>query len=251
MGPLFIVFSLKIDTLFKHKLSKVPKFLFDRDVADVFDNMIIRSIPVYREVHEILGDIARRYFPFEGVVYDLGCSTGETMMYLIREFKNSNKKAVVIGVDKSESMLDKCREKFQARSMPCPTLIKQALDTIELQQCDLVIINYTLQFLNPSSRQDLLRKVQSKLRCGGLLFLSEKIKGRDKNVHKMITDLYGDFKRKNGYSELEIAQKKEALENVLIPLSPEEQINMMIKAGFQSCELIFRKYNFATYIGCK
>ena len=240
-----------MDNLFKHKLSKVPKFLFDEQVADVFDNMIARSIPVYREVHEILGDIVRRYFSSEGVIYDLGCSTGETLIYLLRELENNNKTATVIGVDNSESMLEKCRKKLPKKSFDRITLIQQGLDTIELQRCDLVVINYTLQFLKTSSREGLLRRVQSKLKSGGLLFLSEKVKSYDKDIGRVMTDLHQDFKRRNGYSELEIAQKKEALENVLIPLSPEEQVAMMTRAGFQSSELIFRRYNFATYIGLK
>ena len=251
IGIITTVAVLKIDDLFKHKIEKVPKFLFDERVANVFDNMIVRSIPVYEEVHNMLGGIIRHYFPGQGIIYDLGCSTGTTIVYLATELQQNNKRAKIIGVDNSGSMLKKCREKISIESFIQPTLLQQELDTISLQNCDLVIVNYTLQFLKISSRLKLLREIHSKLNKRGTIFLSEKIKAHDEHIQRIMNNVHRDFKRENGYSELEISQKKESLEEVLIPLTPKEQIDMMMEAGFRSSELIFRKYNFASYIGFK
>jgi tRNA (cmo5U34)-methyltransferase len=112
-------------------------------------------------------------------------------------------------------------------------------------------MNYTLQFIDPALRFDLMKKIYDSLRPGGLFIFSEKIASSQSRVQETITDLYYDFKRRNGYSELEISQKREALENVLIPYTASEQLELMRKAGFNQSEMIFRWYNFACFIGMK
>ncbi len=115
----------------------------------------------------------------------------------------------------------------------------------------MVIMNYTLQFIPRDRRLGLVKKIYDSLNTGGVFIFSEKIVSSNTSVNDLLTDLYYDFKRRNGYSELEISQKREALENVLIPLTAEEQMELLQKAGFVKCEVLFRWYNFACFIGIK
>ena len=235
------------DDLFRHTTT----FQFDSDVAHVFDDMVSRSVPIYDEVHKIVRDMVRRYFPPCGTIYDLGTSTGTTLVHLHKELQKRQKKAHIIGVDDSESMLEKCRQKLKDHQITGVELLKEDLTTLRLRVCDLVIMNYTLQFLPLSKRPSLLKNIHAKLNPGGIFFLSEKVKSSDKKIDEMLICLYQDFKRRNHYSQLEISRKREALENVLVPLTSEEQTEMLIRAGFQSAQLIFRWYNFASYMGIK
>ena len=242
---------MKRDDLFQGKDIGSCGFRFDGRVAEVFDDMVLRSVPIYREVHKIIRDIVRRYFPQEGVVYDLGCSTGTTIVHLAEQFELDGKRAKIIGVDSSHSMLAKCRDKLEQNGVRCSILIGEDIGAVEMEDCDLVIMNYTLQFIDPRLRGRLLKKIYSSLKTGGIFFLSEKISSKYPTIDKILADLYRDFKKRNGYSDLEIARKRDALENVLIPLTPKEQVDMMRKAGFQSVEPVFRWYNFASYLGIK
>ena len=119
------------------------------------------------------------------------------------------------------------------------------------EPADLIIMNYTLQFISPEKRQDLLSKIFSSLKPGGTFILSEKINPEQECYFDLITDLYYDFKKRNGYSELEISQKREALENVMKPITPSVQIDLLKSSGFKNSEMIFRWYNFASYLCVK
>ena len=156
-----------------------------------------------------------------------------------------------IGIDNSESMLEKCRGKIESAGVSDYTLLCQNIENTEIADADLVIMNYTLQFLDPEKRQQVLMNIHNGLRKGGIFMLSEKIRADEEHIHGLLTELYYDFKRRNGYSELEIAQKREALENVLRPITPEQQLEAMREAGFTKVDMIFRWYNFASYIGIR
>jgi tRNA (cmo5U34)-methyltransferase len=119
------------------------------------------------------------------------------------------------------------------------------------ENAEIVILNYTLQFLKKERRLELLSKIYEALPKGGVIIISEKITVEDQDFEELITDLYYDFKRRNGYSELEISQKREALENVLEPISPDKQLQMIQQAGFEKTDMLFRWYNFASYVGFK
>lgn len=148
-------------------------------------------------------------------------------------------------------MLKKCRAKIDASGVSDCTLLCQNIEDTEIADADLVIMNYTLQFLDPDKRQQVLANIHNGLRKGGVFMLSEKIRVDEEHIHALLTELYYDFKRRNGYSELEIAQKREALENVLRPITPEQQLEALRAAGFSKVDMIFRWYNFASYIGIR
>ncbi len=148
-------------------------------------------------------------------------------------------------------MLTVTEKKFKDNGINNVELVQSDLEKIVFEPSGFVIMNYTLQFINPLNRLELLQKIYQSLRPGGIFILSEKIKVENSEIESLITDLYYDFKRRNGYSELEISQKREALEKVLNPLTPSSQIELLKIAGFKKVEILFRCYNFACYIGIK
>ncbi len=242
----------KRDKIFDTKLKKIKGFEFNSDVAEVFDDMVSRSVPFYDEIHRIIIDLVKRLELDNQVIYDVGCSTGTTISLIDKFLKESkNETANFVGIDNSGPMLEKCRAKLSRKKISNVELICDSIENIELQKSMLTIMNYTLQFIDTNKRPELLNKIYRSLNPGGIFILSEKIKCTNHTINDLLIDLYHDFKRRNGYSELEISQKREALENVLVPLTPEKQIELLKEAGFKKVEVIFRWYNFACFIGIK
>lgn len=238
------------DEIFGKKKKHISDFSFNDEVAAVFDDMVERSIPNYGEVHRIVADMVRRYLPDGATVYDLGCSTGTTIVLMDQTAKSAGKTINFIGVDASKAMLEKCQIKLD-KNQTSAKLIEGDLLKIDYESCDMVVMDYTLQFIPIEERTLLLSKIYESLKPGGRFVLAEKIASSKAQIQDMITDLYYDFKRRNGYSELEISQKREALENVMTPLTPTQQISMLEVAGFREVDMVFRWYNFAAWLALK
>ena len=230
-------------------MDAVKEFEFNQNVADVFDDMLVRSIPFYQEIHRTIIDVIEKRIATNGLIYDLGCSTGTTIQQIQHHFPE--KKLSFIGVDNSASMIKKARSKLADNSVPDVSLICQDLTDVVLDSCDLVIMNYTLQFIDKFQRSALLNKIFNALKPGGILIMAEKINCDDSSIQALFHELYYDFKRRNGYSELEISQKREALENVLIPLTADMQLELLKYSGFDKVEMLFKWYNFASFIAIK
>jgi tRNA (cmo5U34)-methyltransferase len=245
------VISMNTDQVFAQKRSRVIPFQFTQDVADVFDDMINRSVPFYREIHQLILDLVERYYNGHGKIYDLGCSTATTICLINQYLKQKNIQPYFVAVDNSSPMIEKAKEKCLAHQLNNVEFIEGKIEEISFESAEVVIMNYTLQFLPIQERATLLKNIYQSLKPGGILIISEKITSPLPEIQETITDLYYDFKKRNGYNEMEIAQKREALENVLIPISPDDQIEMFNQAGFEKSEMIFRWYNFASYIGVK
>ena len=239
---------MKRDEYFKDPVKVVPSFRFDQGVVDCFDDMVSRSVPYYHEIHRILSDIVSHQVEEGDRIYDLGCSTGTTLKFLSQCLEG--REVELIGLDKSAPMIKKAKQKCA----PCfhsVQLLLEDLRNFPFQQSALVVMNYTLQFIPVEQRLSLLCRISRSLRPGGLLVLTEKIQSQNPFIEALQTELYCDFKRRNGYSELEIAQKREALENTLIPLPPETQLEFLRASGFHHVDMIFRWFNFACFVGKK
>lgn len=238
------------DKVFSTKLEKIAPFEFNEGVASVFDDMVARSIPFYGEIHQLIADLVRRQYQFKGKIVDLGCSTGTTIAMLDSLLNTkANQNAHFVGIDTSAPMLEQARKK--CRDVKKVEFLELDMTEYDFEGTEIVILNYTLQFLKYSTRTTLLKKIYDSMIPGGIILLSEKIQSPQAPMQEIITDLYYDFKRRNGYSELEISQKREALENVLVPVTPKEQLEMLEDAGFDYNEMLFRWYNFASYLGIK
>ena len=233
------------DRLFETS-SEVSGFAFDGKVASVFDDMVTRSVPLYAELQRMIGELAAAFHRRGTHVYDLGCSTGTTLISMMQAIQDSD--ARFVGVDKSSAMLERASSavaKFRDRRKVL--LVEDDLDkpTFALRQASVVTMNWTLQFVRPIRRQALLKKVYAALVDGGALILCEKVLGEPEALNRLYIRLYHDFKRRNDYSELEIARKREALENVLMPCTINENTELLHGAGFDSVDVFFRWYNWA------
>ncbi|MBA1437995.1 MAG: carboxy-S-adenosyl-L-methionine synthase CmoA [Epsilonproteobacteria bacterium] len=233
------------DKVFAKPIKK--QFEFDEEVAAVFDDMLQRSVPFYKESQKITKYFALKHLPKDGVLYDLGCSTASLLLDIHRDLQHSAK---LIGLDNSEAMLEQAKKKVDAFGAKVDVEFADIL-TYNYEKADVIISNYTLQFTRPLVREKLVGKIADTLSQEGVFLFSEKIISHHPKLHKKLIECYYTFKKEQGYSEYEIMQKREALENVLVPYSEEENIKMALENGFSHCEVLFRWANFATFIAMR
>lgn len=233
------------DKVFEKSITK--QFEFDEEVASVFDDMLNRSVPYYKLMQDLTINFTSNFLEDGDNVYDLGCSTASTLIELS---KYCDKKLNLYGIDSSTAMLERARNKAKAFGVDL-NLINADIHESNLNNAKAIISNYTLQFIRPLQREKLVKKIHDSLREKGIFIFSEKVISDDKTINKQFIDEYYKFKKTQGYSEFEISQKREALENVLIPYTEDENKKMILDAGFSHCETLFRWVNFATFIAIK
>ena len=239
------------DRLFAQPLDQVPDFVFNEDVAKVFPDMIKRSVPGYPTIVENLGVLAAQFAQPHSTLYDLGCSLGAVTQALRRHVKTDGCR--VLAVDNSPAMVERCREYLHAQDAMFQELlpvevIEADILALDFQPASLVALNFTLQFVAPQQRLALLTRIRQALLPGGALILSEKLCFTDEADQKLLNQLHLAFKRANGYSELEIAQKRSAIENVMKPDSLEQHRERLLAAGFSRVVPWFQCLNFASLI---
>ncbi|CAE6904528.1 carboxy-S-adenosyl-L-methionine synthase [Pseudomonas marincola] len=239
------------DRIFAQPLEQVPDFTFNEDVVRVFPDMIKRSVPGYPTIVENLGVMASQFAQPHSVLYDLGCSLGAVTQALRRHVQIED--CQVIAVDNSSAMVERCSEYLHAQDSMFQELlpvdvIEADILNLDFQPTSLVALNFTLQFIKPEQRLELLTRIRQALMPGGALLLSEKLCFADAEQQQLLTDLHIAFKRANGYSELEIAQKRSAIENVMIPDSLEQHRERLLAAGFSKVIPWFQCLNFASMI---
>jgi tRNA (cmo5U34)-methyltransferase len=241
--------NLAKDEVFK-KEQPIADFAFTERVASVFDDMLDRSVPFYSEMQRMIAEMAND-FAVEGTnVYDLGCSTGTTILNLDSAI---SKRVKFIGVDYSEAMLKRCAEKFAEHGFDSEhELICADLNrSFSIENASMVLMVLTLQFVRPLYRDTLISSIIRGLHENGCLILVEKVLGEDSLFNRLFIDYYYGMKKRNGYSELEISRKREALENVLVPYKLLENREMLLRAGFRYCDVFFKWYNFCGMIAVK
>ncbi len=238
------------DELFSDRNSGAADFRFDQKTATVFDDMVNRSVPFYAEIQRMTGEMAADFAAAGSNLFDLGCSTGTTLLYLDRAV---NQDVRFVGVDNSADMLAKAREKLKAQGVTraCDLVQADLHQGVLVENASVAVMNLTLQFIRPLYRERVIKQVFEGLNEHGCLLLVEKQTLSDSLLNRLFIRYYYDMKRRNGYSEVEIAQKREALENVLIPYRPEENRELLRSVGFRYVEEFFRWYNFAGLIAVK
>ena len=234
-----------MDKIFTESPQK--QFEFDEKVAGVFDDMLSRSIPHYKEVLSLSADFALKFVKEDSNLLDLGTSTGAM---LIEIASKADFKVNLFGIDNSSFMLKHARNKLEAYGMQAELICGDILEET-FPKCDCIIANYTLQFIRPLQREKLVQKIFDSLNDEGVFILSEKVICENKRLDYEMIDYYLKTKKKQGYSEFEIAKKREALENVLIPYSENENKNMLQNCGFKYVETFFKWVNFASLIAMK
>ncbi len=243
--------SKQPDRLFSQPLEQVPDFVFNEDVVRVFPDMIKRSVPGYPTIVENLGVLAARFAQPHTALYDLGASLGAVTQSLRRHVRSDGCR--VIAVDNSAAMVERCHQYLTAQDsmfqelLPVHVLEADIL-ALPFEPASVVAMNFTLQFIAPDQRLELLGRIRQALLPGGALILSEKLRFADEQAQDLLNELHLDFKRANGYSELEIAQKRSAIENVMRPDTLEAHQERLHAAGFSKVVPWFQCLNFASLI---
>jgi len=238
------------DELFRNRRDFINDFDFGKNTAQVFDDMLNRSVPFYGEIQRMMAEMAG-YFAVENTnLYDLGCSTGETLVSLKQKVPHEVK---FIGIDSSDDMLEKARKKLEEANISHEyELIRSDLNQgVNIENASIVIMNLTLQFIRPLYREKLVRSIAEGINEGGCFIVVEKVLSANSLINRLFIKLYYDFKKRSGYNELEIKQKREALENILIPYHYDENRQLFLANGFKDCECFFRWYNFCGIIAVK
>ncbi len=251
------------DTLYANPLAEVSHFRFDDNVASVFPDMIKRSVPGYNTILSMICDMSERYAQSDSHCYDLGCSLGAATLAIHEGITAKNCK--IIGIDNSKAMIKRCQiivdqlksnadkgasDDRETISTPIE-LYCNNIESVLIEKASIVVLNFTLQFISMERRQAIIQKIYDGLLPGGILLLSEKVIFTDPPHQQLMTDLYHNFKRTNGYSDLEISQKRTALENVLQPETIDTHKTRLKAAGFNSADVWFQCLTFASLIAIK
>lgn len=238
------------DNIYGEQKEPIAPFKFNEEVVQVFPDMIERSVPGYGFILPLIGLIADRYSQPHTNIYDLGCSLGAATFVMAHYLQRPGCR--IIAVDNSQAMVARLQELLTVNTPAVPVEVVLAdIRDCEIERASVVVLNFTLQFISPADRDVLLRRIYRGLLPGGAVVLSEKVVFGDGEWHGRVIDLHHDFKRANGYSELEISQKRTALENVLIPETIEQHRTRLHQTGFSTAEVWFQAFNFASILAIK
>jgi tRNA (cmo5U34)-methyltransferase len=244
--------SAALDRLFAEPRRTLEDFNFGRQTAAVFDDMLARPVPFYAEQQRMVGELVADFAVDGTSIYDLGCSTGNTFLSIAAHLPPSVN-VRFIGVDSSEEMLVRADRKLAKASFPWPYVLRrQDLDDgVLIENASIAIMILTLQFVRPLNREALISSLQQGLMDNGCLILVEKVLGEHSTFNRLFINHYYEMKRRQGYKDIEIAQKREALENVLIPYRLEENKRLLRRVGFSHVDVFFKWYNFCGIIATK
>ncbi|MCP3899596.1 MAG: carboxy-S-adenosyl-L-methionine synthase CmoA [Desulfobacteraceae bacterium] len=237
------------DRIFARQMKKVSPFEFDENVAHVFNDMLDRSVPLYQESIKWQARLACRFYKEETIIYDLGCSNGNLGLMILNEFKT--RKFSMNAIDSSAPMIEKYRARLKEVKTESVNLTCNYIENIQISNASVVIINLTMQFLDMEKRAELVKNIYNGLVKGGILLLTEKVDQDDETFKSLHQDFYKEFKLENGYSELEISQKRDALEKVLVPETIADHEKRIEQAGFNNFDIFLKWFNFASMIAYK
>lgn len=238
------------DTLFAKPIENLGDWTFDENVADVFPDMMVRSIPGYDVIQMLIGMLTRRFAQPNSRLYDLGCSLGKVALTLRRNIQVPN--CQIIAVDNSAAMTIRCQQNIDAFRSNIPIDVRcQDVCQMDIANASIVVLNFTLQFIDPEKRQHLINTIYNGMLPGGIFILSEKWRFVDNNIDSLFFDMHYDFKKYNGYSELEISQKRSMLENVMKTDTVGIHYERLTQAGFRTINTLFQSLNFGSLLAIK
>lgn len=237
---------MKRDEIFSDTTARGSDFEFDDKVVEVFNDMIGRSVPYYTEQQAMIKEMAQELYQPDTQVYDLGSSTATTLLNLCSAITPP---ASFVGYDNSLPMIEKAKERVQEHGFSDRIDLLEGdfngdLSKLSLENASLVTMCWTMQFVRPLQRERVVRWIYDGLVDGGALILTEKVLTQDHRMNRFFIDLYYNYKERNGYSQTEILRKREALENVLVPYTLEENMELFRRNGFETVETFFQWYNF-------
>ena len=236
------------DQIFTDQQRPLTDFSFNEETASVFEDMLERSVPFYTEMQRLLAELAADFAEDGTAVYDVGCSTGTTLLALDALPQD----VTLIGLDSSPAMLQRAEGALRGQIRHRLELRAADLNQgLHIEQASVVVMSLTLQFVRPIHRERVLRQICDGINRDGCLLLIEKLVAQESLLNRLYIQHYHEFKQRNGYSELEISRKREALENVLVPFRVEENYEMLRRAGFRAVDVFFKWYNFCGLVAVK
>ena len=242
------------DEIYAGNENRDAPFRFDESVARVFPDMLRRSIPGYSASLEAIGSLAARYVQADSRCFDLGCSLGAATLAMRQGIRVAG--CEITAIDNSPAMIEQCQQVINADSEAnpahCPVRVQLGdIRETQIENASMVVLNYTLQFLDPDARDEMIRRIADGLLPGGLLLLSEKVVDDDPQMEDLLVDLHHEHKRRNDYSALEISRKRAALENVLVPETVAAHRRRLAAAGFAHTGVWLRYFNFVSIVAIK
>ena len=234
------------DRIYAEPRAEIADFAFDDRVAAVFPDMIRRSVPGYAAIIGMIGLLAEEHAQAHSRLYDLGCSLGAATAAMRARVHAEG--CELVAVDNAPAMIERAREAFDSQPGIPVRMHCADIRDILVENASVVVLNFTLQFLPPEDRLATLARIRTGMRPGGVLVLSEKIAGTDAEQDRLLTEMHHAFKRANGYSELEISQKRSALEKVMIPETIAVHQQRLADAGFARSDLWFQCFNFVSLV---
>ena len=237
------------DHLYAKPIERIGNFVFDDSVAQVFDDMIRRSVPGYGMTLSLMPLVAKRFGQPQTRAYDLGCSLGAGLASIANGLPDS---VQLIGIDNAEPMLDRCAENLSATNLKqtWELICSDILET-DYSNASVALLNFTLQFVPVDKRLSLLTSIAHGINPGGVLMLSEKVHFEEPCIQESLFELHHDFKLSNGYSDMEVSQKRASLENVLIAETIDEHKLRLRTAGFSHYEVWLQCFNFVSLLAIK
>lgn len=220
---------------------------FGGSVADTFDGHVSKSVPLYNEGHDLICRLSDFFLPAESICYELGSSTGTLTKKLAQRHFNRN--VSFIGLDSEQPMVEKARGKIG--EMKNISFEVADINNCEIQKSDLIISYYTIQFIHPRQRQELINKIYESLNWGGAFIWFEKVRGSDARFQDIWTNIYHDYKLEQGYSPDEIISKQRSLKGVLEPFSTEGNMGLLERAGFVDIATVMKYVPFAGFLAIK
>lgn len=244
---------MKRDQVFMETNERASDFEFDDEVAEVFDDMISRSVPFYLEQQEMIKEVGKKFAIKSTNIYDLGCSTATTLINLCQEVDDS---IHLIGYDNSIPMINRSKQKIKDHGLEhrievCHGDLNGDLSDLPLENAGMITMCWTLQFIRPLKRDNLIKAIYNGLVEDGVFVVTEKVLTNNSHMNRFFIEFYYDYKRRNGYSNKEILNKREALENVLVPYRIDENLEMFRRNGFEIVETLYQWYNFAAFLCVK
>ncbi|KPP99827.1 carboxy-S-adenosyl-L-methionine synthase CmoA [Marinobacter sp. HL-58] len=238
-----------LDRLFASE-RETEDFRFDASVARVFPDMIRRSVPGYTTIIPMIEVITEQYARPGSHCFDLGCSLGASTLAMRHGI--GDRDCTLTGVDNSAAMIERCEHYIALDDHPLPVSLRceDILDTY-IDNASVTTLNFTLQFVAPERRAELMKRIADATLPGGVLILSEKIRFESDAEQAIQTQLHHEFKRANGYSDLEISQKRSALEQVLIPETLAAHRQRLTDAGFGQVLVWYQCFNFVSMLAIK
>lgn len=218
------------------------------NISEDFDEHIRKSIPLYNQGHELICHYSDFFLKPDSVIYDIGCSTGKFLEKLAHHHEHK-RNLEMIGIDTVQDMIDFASRRFIDDDR-LSFVVGNALD-LDMKKSDMVVANYTIQFLPPRVRQTLLDAIYQSLNWGGAFFMFEKVRATDSRFQDYANQVYTEFKLKNGFSEAEIINKTRSIKGVMEPFSTEGNIDMLRRSGFSDIISIQKYVCFEGFLAIK